>query len=49
MDLLIATRSGGKTREIRALFAGSPFMPGFPDELGLEPRPEEAVSVKNYL
>ncbi|HXV91232.1 MAG TPA: non-canonical purine NTP pyrophosphatase [Gemmatimonadales bacterium] len=42
MNLLIATRSAGKTREIRALFAGSPFTPGFPDELGLEPRPEEA-------
>lgn len=42
MDLLIATRSAGKTREIGALFAGSPFTPVFPDALGLERRPEEA-------
>jgi len=41
MDLLIATRSAGKTREIGALFAGSPFTPVFPDALGLERRPEE--------
>ena len=42
LDILIATRSAGKTREIRALFAGSPFTPVFPDAAGLEPRPEEA-------
>ena len=42
MDLLIATRSAGKAREIGALFAGSRFTPVFPDALGLERRPEEA-------
>ena len=41
MDLLIATRSAGKTREIGPLFHGSPFTPVFPDALGLERRPEE--------
>ena len=41
MDLLIATRSAGKTREIRALFAGSRFTPVFPDALGLERAPAE--------
>jgi XTP/dITP diphosphohydrolase len=41
MDLLIATRSAGKTREIGALFVGSPFTPVFPEALGLERRPEE--------
>lgn len=42
MDLLIATRSAGKAREIRALFAGSPFVPVLPEDLGLERRAEEA-------
>jgi XTP/dITP diphosphohydrolase len=39
--LLIATRSPGKTREIRQLFAGLPISVVFPDELGLERSPEE--------
>jgi len=42
MKLLIATRSPGKMREIRELFAGLPFALEFPDRPGLEPRPEEA-------
>jgi XTP/dITP diphosphohydrolase len=42
MELLIATRSDGKAREIRALFAGSPFTPVFPDEMGLATTPEES-------
>src|SRR5512134_1555685 len=41
-QVLIATRSAGKAREIRALFAGSPFTPVFPDDLGLVPAPAEA-------
>jgi XTP/dITP diphosphohydrolase len=41
MKLLVATRSPGKTREIRDLFAGLPFQVLFPDEIGLEPLPEE--------
>lgn len=41
MELLVATRSAGKAREIAALFDGSPFAPIFPNALGLEPRPEE--------
>jgi XTP/dITP diphosphohydrolase len=39
--LLIATRSPGKTREIRELFAGLPIRVVFPDELSLERLPEE--------
>jgi XTP/dITP diphosphohydrolase len=41
MKLLVATRSPGKTREIRELFAGLPFHIVFPDDLGLERLPEE--------
>lgn len=41
MKLLVATRSPGKTREIRELFAGLPIQVVFPDELGLERLPEE--------
>lgn len=41
MKLLVATRSPGKTREIRELFAGLPIQVVFPDDLGLEPLPEE--------
>lgn len=40
--VLIATRSAGKAREIRALFAGSQFRPLFPADLGLEPTADEA-------
>ena len=41
MKLLVATRSPGKTREIRDLFAGLPIHVVFPDELGFERLPEE--------
>lgn len=41
MKLLVATRSPGKTREIRELFAGLPIQIVFPDELGLERLPDE--------
>ncbi len=41
MKLLVATRSPGKTREIRELFAGLPIQVVFPDALGLERLPEE--------
>ena len=41
MKLLLATRSPGKTREIRELFAGLPFQLVFPDELQLDRLPEE--------
>jgi XTP/dITP diphosphohydrolase len=41
MKLLIATRSPGKTREIRELFDGLPFQIVFPDDLRLERLPEE--------
>lgn len=41
-SLLIATRSAGKVREIRRLFADSAFYPVFPEELNLAPTPEEA-------
>ena len=41
MKLLVATRSPGKTREIRELFAGLPIAVVFPDDLSLEPLPEE--------
>ena len=40
MRLLVATRSEGKTREIRDLLSGLPFTPVFPDELGVERRLE---------
>lgn len=42
MKLLVGTRSPGKTREIRELFAGLPFELSFPIERLLEPLPEEA-------
>lgn len=42
MKLLVGTRSAGKTREIRELFAGLPFELSFPSERLLEPLPEEA-------
>jgi XTP/dITP diphosphohydrolase len=38
---LVATRSAGKTREIRELFGGLPFHLVFPDELELDRLPEE--------
>lgn len=41
MKLLVATRSPGKTREIRELLAGLPIQVVFPDQLGLERLPEE--------
>ena len=41
MKLLVATRSPGKTREIRELFAGLPFQLVFPDGLELDRLPEE--------
>lgn len=42
MKLLVGTRSPGKTREIRELFAGLPFDIAFPADRLLEPLPEEA-------
>jgi XTP/dITP diphosphohydrolase len=42
MKLLVGTRSPGKTREIRELFAGLPFELAFPGERLLEPLPDEA-------
>ncbi len=42
MKLLVGTRSPGKTREIRDLFAGLPFDLSFPADRLLEPLPEEA-------
>lgn len=41
MKLLIATRSEGKAREIRAILAGLPFEILFPADCHLERRPEE--------
>ena len=41
MKLLVATRSPGKTGEIKELFAGLPIQVVFPDDLGLERSPEE--------
>ena len=41
MKLLVATRSPGKTREIRDLFAGLPFEIVFPADQLLEVLPEE--------
>lgn len=41
MKLLVATRSPGKTIEIRELFAGLPIQVLFPDDVGLERLPEE--------
>jgi XTP/dITP diphosphohydrolase len=42
VKLLVATRSPGKTREIRELFAGLPFDVMFPADRLLERLPEEA-------
>ena len=42
MKLLVGTRSPGKTREIRELFAGLPFDLVFPADRLLAPLPEEA-------
>ena len=42
MKLLVGTRSPGKTREIRELFAGLPFEIQFPADRFLERLPEEA-------
>jgi XTP/dITP diphosphohydrolase len=42
VKLLVATRSPGKTREIRELFAGLPFDLTFPADRFLERLPEEA-------
>ena len=42
MKLIVGTRSPGKTREIRELFAGLPFDITFPADRLLEPLPEEA-------
>ncbi len=42
MKLIVGTRSPGKTREIRELFAGLPFDLTFPADRLLEPLPEEA-------
>lgn len=42
MKLLVGTRSPGKTREIRELFAGLPFDISFPGDRLLQPLPEEA-------
>src|SRR2546426_5305364 len=42
MKLLVATRSPGKDREIRELFAGLPFEIQFPADRFLERVPEEA-------
>ena len=42
MKLLVGTRSAGKTREIRELFAGLPFELSFPADRLLAPLPEEA-------
>ena len=42
MKLLVATRSPGKAREIRELFAGLPFEIAFPADRFLEHLPEEA-------
>lgn len=41
MKLLVATRSSGKTREIRELLSGIAWEVVLPDELGLERLPEE--------
>jgi len=42
MNLLVATRSPGKAREIRELFAGLPFDLSFPPDRFLERLPDEA-------
>ena len=42
MKLLVATRSPGKAREIRELFAGLPFALAFPADRFLERLPDEA-------
>lgn len=40
--LLVATRSGGKRREIAAILSGCPYQVVFPDDVGLPERPQEA-------
>jgi XTP/dITP diphosphohydrolase len=40
--LLVATRSDGKSREIRDLFTGVPYTLSFPSELGFQRLPEES-------
>ncbi len=47
MKLLVGTRSPGKTREIRELFAGLPFEISFPADRLLQPLPEEADLERN--
>ena len=42
MKLMVGTRSPGKTKEIRELFAGLPFQLWFPADLHFERLPEEA-------
>ena len=41
MNLLVATRSAGKQRELRRLFEGSGIEVVFPEDLALVPNPEE--------
>lgn len=43
MKLLVATRSAGKQREMRRLFAGAPFEIVFPDDAGVPESPDEAA------
>ncbi len=43
MNLLVATRSGGKQREVRRLLAGAPFDVLFPDDAGVVESPAEDV------
>ena len=43
MKLLVGTRSPGKTREIRELFAGLPFEISFPADRLLQPLPEMSI------
>ena len=40
--LLVATRSGDKRREIRAILSGQPYEVVFPDDIGLAARAVEA-------
>lgn len=43
MNLLVATRSEGKQREVRRLLAGAPFDVLFPDDAGVVESPAEDV------
>lgn len=43
MKLLVATRSGGKQREILRLLAGTGLEPVFPEQAGVAPSPTEDV------